>query len=460
MRFGGQRIRTALFAAFLIFRAAAGQSIMANADSVIASLPADERGIHIRIFANRWESIDLNTNEKIEHRLNGIGTYITLHKPIKNGKGLFLVKATGGPVYQVLDSAIVRIDKSYDHKMQDGGAIFSRNDTIFIQGGYGFWSVRNIMVYFDPHSSEWELYRNNKQSETPPGLTGHQHFIEGDSLFVFGGWNFDELNPTIVIPNKNAWIYDFRKRCWKQLGEPDFTQIEITRILTPAVRFSDGGWLLTFTNETIINPVTSTQRSCKLTHFLKYLVLSGHISPFTHNGRVYYYRHLPNNSALLELASIPESVLLSDCTKASPLIRRTLPRSLIAGLLFLLFAGTGLVLYRKRRKKTMVTSRPPDGKYALDPAELKLVNAFLTRFPESLRVQEVDEALETSQKSRDVQNQRRSQVIRSVNAKYMDIAGTDTPVINSRRSELDGRMIEYYLDPQGRERLEEMAKRK
>ena len=62
-------------------------------------------------------------------------------------------------------------------------------------------------------------------------------------------------------------------------------------------------------------------------------------------------------------------------------------------------------------------------------------------------VAEIDTALETSRKSRDVQNQRRSQVIRSVNSKCMAYAQTDDTLILNKRSESDGRMVEYFINP-------------
>ncbi|MFZ9982110.1 MAG: hypothetical protein ACO3FI_08775, partial [Cyclobacteriaceae bacterium] len=66
---------------------------------------------------------------------------------------------------------------------------------------------------------------------------------------------------------------------------------------------------------------------------------------------------------------------------------------------------------------------------------------------ESLTVLQVDELMQTTKKSRDVQNKRRSQIIRSINLKASGLFKIDGALILSRRLEMDGRMIDYLIAP-------------
>ena len=78
--------------------------------------------------------------------------------------------------------------------------------------------------------------------------------------------------------------------------------------------------------------------------------------------------------------------------------------------------------------------------------EEDLIKFFLTKPEPSLSVDEVDEILETSKKSKDTQNQKRSAVTRSINSKYMMVTGDHENLINATRLEFDRRMIQYVLD--------------
>jgi len=61
-------------------------------------------------------------------------------------------------------------------------------------------------------------------------------------------------------------------------------------------------------------------------------------------------------------------------------------------------------------------------------------------------VEELDELLGTARKSKDMQNQKRSSVTRSINHTYQVITGDTENLIETRRQEFDRRMIRYELN--------------
>src|SRR5690606_14710758 len=69
----------------------------------------------------------------------------------------YFVHNLGGLVYILRNDSIKRIDNSFNHKMQVSSNIFVYNSKILRFGGYGFWSARDFLTYFDSDLLEWEV---------------------------------------------------------------------------------------------------------------------------------------------------------------------------------------------------------------------------------------------------------------------------------------------------------------
>ena len=72
------------------------------------------------------------------------------------------------------------------HKNQFGGARFVYNDKIHIYGGYGFWSFKNFITFFDENIKQWDIFYNNSKY-LPPGRWKPIYNLLDDKLYVFGG---------------------------------------------------------------------------------------------------------------------------------------------------------------------------------------------------------------------------------------------------------------------------------
>lgn len=92
------------------------------------------------------------------------------------------------------------------------------------------------------------------------------------------------------------------------------------------------------------------------------------------------------------------------------------------------------------------TSSERSNTVVFDQMEQELIKNFLSKPEPYLSVDEVDELLETTKKSKDAQNQKRSAVTRSINNKYFMITGEEGNLISTSRMEFDRRMIQYILD--------------
>jgi hypothetical protein len=105
---------------------------------------------------------------------------------IINSNKLYMVSNGAGPVFIYRDNTFERIDNSSLHKNQFGGARFIYNNKIHIYGGYGFWSFKSFITFFDENISQWDLLYNDSKY-TPDGRWKPIYNIINDKLYVLGG---------------------------------------------------------------------------------------------------------------------------------------------------------------------------------------------------------------------------------------------------------------------------------
>ena len=105
---------------------------------------------------------------------------------IINSNKLYMVSNGAGPVFIYRNNTFERIDNSSLHKNQFGGARFIYNNKIHIYGGYGFWSFKSFITFFDENISQWDLLYNDSKY-TPDGRWKPIYNIINDKLYVLGG---------------------------------------------------------------------------------------------------------------------------------------------------------------------------------------------------------------------------------------------------------------------------------
>jgi hypothetical protein len=99
--------------------------------------------------------------------------------------------------------------------------LFKFNDTIFRYGGYGFYSTRNFIEYYDKKINRWTYYRTNG-SYSPKGSFYGFSFSNSSSVFLFGGKNIDFDDGIGQINNSEVLELDFENNRLKFIGNTDF----------------------------------------------------------------------------------------------------------------------------------------------------------------------------------------------------------------------------------------------
>ena len=102
------------------------------------------------------------------------------------GNDLYIISNGAGPVFKKSANNFIRIDNSTLHRNQFGGAHFVYNNKIHIYGGYGFWSFKNFITFFDENIKQWDILYNNSLY-VPPGRWKPIYAVVGDKFYTFGG---------------------------------------------------------------------------------------------------------------------------------------------------------------------------------------------------------------------------------------------------------------------------------
>jgi len=128
-------------------------------------------------FANNSFKKEINEMDVLNH-----ANFFT----IINSNKLYMVSNGAGPVFIYRNNNFERIDNSSLHKNQFGGARFIYNNKIHIYGGYGFWSFKSFITFFDENISQWDLIYNDSKY-IPHGRWKPIYNIINDKLYVLGG---------------------------------------------------------------------------------------------------------------------------------------------------------------------------------------------------------------------------------------------------------------------------------
>ena len=128
-----------------------------------------------------------------------------------------LSSSLGGRILEFTGDSVLRIDNSFEHKMQIGSLEFKRNDTILRYGGYGFFENRNFFTFYDKQTNGWEVL-NIKGDVLPERISDFLSHRTKDKLFIFGGYKFDNFKKDIKYQNTNCYEFDFNSKKWEIIG--------------------------------------------------------------------------------------------------------------------------------------------------------------------------------------------------------------------------------------------------
>ena len=127
----------------------------------------------------------------------------------------FMVNRGCGQVFELKGNQLTRLDHSFNHRNQYNAAVFFHHGDIHFFGGYGLFTSKNVITYFDFKKQEWFItFVSSKQS--PNSRSSCYHRKIGDKLYIFGGY---ASRNSLGIFQKDVWTFNFSTSKWSKLGK-------------------------------------------------------------------------------------------------------------------------------------------------------------------------------------------------------------------------------------------------
>ena len=126
----------------------------------------------------------------------------------------YLFDRAGGVVVEYSDHEFKRDDKSFTHKNQYYSAYFTYNNEIYLLGGYGLFTDKNILTKYDFIAKEWFLIDTQ----------GAPEFITSDLFTVIGHklYFINKGNNAVIKLKHTVYELDLNTFKFKLLGTTSF----------------------------------------------------------------------------------------------------------------------------------------------------------------------------------------------------------------------------------------------
>ena len=160
--------------------------------------------------------IDLATKKSVKKPLH-LDSQVTFQDfksnfiPLSSeGSPIYYVDRGCGWVLELREDSIVRVDRSFHHQNQFGGAFFMHQGKPYIFGGYGLFTYKKFITKYEVELKQWYL-------ESEGGN------LKNGVLNIF---NCNASRLSILLARKTGanfsnelWTYTFKSKRWKYLGQ-------------------------------------------------------------------------------------------------------------------------------------------------------------------------------------------------------------------------------------------------
>jgi hypothetical protein len=363
---------------------------------------------------------------------------------------IYITQNLGGLVYEIRGNELVRIDHSFEHKMQINSQQFIYDNRIFRFGGYGFWSARNFFTYFDINSKEWESYSAVHGHKTPPGMFDVNQYKNGDDITYFNGVTINAFDNLKFERTQDIWHFNLRSKIWEYKGK--------TALFfgNNSQNFQYENYFVAFNDERRIIRVNFKDETYEI--FENEAVsskISPQFRPFVENGIIYFFANNHSNGDI-ELTAMPIDKFLGKSIKKDSFIEKNLwmeySQHFIAFIAVIIaFLVIYLAVKLRPSKATHITDRDGIlylGKAAInfEAPELKVLKYLLKNddVPNSDLLGLVEQKGVHFSHNIRVKND----VLNQINLKLKSILQVDVNFIIFKKSDTDSRLKVYRLNKQ------------
>ena len=349
-----------------------------------------------------------------------------------NGNRIRITIQGTGQVYEYLPlkKELIRIDKTFHSGFNFGSNLFVRNNTLYSVGGEGFWNYSPTITYFDEKTKEWEILRPKNEGPIPM-VDGYQgYYSKGDVYYSGGSGLKNYLEEENIEYIDDLYLFDFKQNQWSYLGKinPDLPFKKSRGIIWTGeffIHFSGS-------NIYIINP---NKNEVHLYKNNKKVFKWGY-DQFVSRDTVISFVGV-NNGPITELS-------VSEIQRNSKYFGKFYNARIesywyyLTGIILLISLALGYSLIKKKKKKGL--------DFPFTHLEKKLLLKLLELTPgEYLTTHDINDILETSNKTQENQRRIRFNVISQINKKLQLKLGVKYGIERTSLPE-DKRLTVYGLN--------------
>ena len=141
------------------------------------------------------------------------------YRSIVLNEKLHLFHNGGGVVFEELEDSFRRVDNSALHLNQTNGFYFEVDNRLHLYGGYGLWTHKEYITFYDPTVKQWDInYHNSKYIPTArwKAIGDYTEY----KLYVLGGRTGNSnVDINIDFDLDDIFLYDFNNALYINLGK-------------------------------------------------------------------------------------------------------------------------------------------------------------------------------------------------------------------------------------------------
>lgn len=413
----------------------------------------------------QFNILPYNTVYVIDFRPSGL---------VKNGQYIFNLNgsllinlASTGLVYRATPTAesdsivFYRLDKTKHIDYNINAYPFVYKNILYNIGGYGFWHWNGHLRQFNEKQREWDIIPLNIELPLSYGPPGYQFWIsqKENVLYTFGYVRGNEAikdsRVNVISSIDTIMRLDLKTSDWTVIGKQNK---KITQSLqsTSTLANLDSGLLINNQGQiqyfNLLSNKIYSLNNRESSHILK-AYMSEKITWFK-NGKLYY-----SDQKMVKIDSISMGTNDFTLTNEKVFTDNKQSSSSIGIIIALLTAGVFIYFATKKGSKIFqfFTKRsslnglasPYAGKDVFDEVEKALIRLLIENMSTKncrTATDDVNRILGVGSKSSDMQKRKRSDVIRSINAKYrILVPETNIQLVDRVKNEEDGRLYEYFI---------------
>lgn len=412
-----------------------------------SSLDSVNNAVYV-YFNDYYKKIDLETFEIDSVKIVVDPQFeFKYYKPLLVNSKYYFVQTGGGLVYALQNDTIKRIDNSFNHKMQINSNLFVYDAKILKYGGYGFWSARNFLTYFDTDLLEWEAISPVNSKEVPKGTFDGLYILDHDNAYIFNGKSIDDFNKTEMYFNNEVWKYNLKLNEWRYLGTSEF--IDLTHFPHP-IRYKKSLLVLYTNGISIIDLGNNKHIKFKHGKYSHNVIAS--LNHYFLNDRFYFFFYSKednNNEVYIKSAS--ENEFIGEFISEKPFYSKyNLLKSffsLIAGLLLIAFlANVGFKQFKKRKKIVLLDNglRYQNKFIEFDQKAMGILRLLASGTAVSSN--KILSIVEEKQYSAAHNERIKVQKLEEINLKIKTLLSFNGDIIQSKKSEEDKRIRQYFIN--------------